>query len=362
MRLIRAVGPLCALAALALALPAGAAAQPACGDVLTTNTVLEADLPCSTDAALTIGADDVTLDLGGFTVEGSDVGVDNPGFDRVTIRNGTAYGAGFGGGGVVLTGAEDNRLLDLAVSGFESGIALVDSNDNLVRDVVSSQTMAGVRALRSDGNRIVDSNLKGGDWGLFLIESDDNDLVNSTTTSSYESIQVRNANGNRFADSHIGGEGIWITGSGNRVVRATFDQGGGGLGLPAVLLVGDANVVRDATIPGMSPGATAPAVEVRSGTGNVLRGIQTVDPYTTRPFAPDGILVGAAATDTLLVDNLVENYPGDGIQVDSASTTLRFNAANDNGDLGIEAVPGVTGKGNTASGNGNPLQCTNIAC
>jgi hypothetical protein len=49
--------------------------------------------------------------------------------------------------------------------------------------------------------------------------------------------------------------------------------------------------------------------------------------------------------------------------VDAAGTRLRGNAADDNGDLGIEAVPDVTDLGaNTASGNGNPLQCTNVFC
>jgi hypothetical protein len=39
------------------------------------------------------------------------------------------------------------------------------------------------------------------------------------------------------------------------------------------------------------------------------------------------------------------------------------NTANDNLDHGIEAVPGVVdGGGNTASGNGNPTQCLNVAC
>jgi hypothetical protein len=34
-----------------------------------------------------------------------------------------------------------------------------------------------------------------------------------------------------------------------------------------------------------------------------------------------------------------------------------------NGDLGIEAVLGVTaGGGSKAHGNGNPAECTNIAC
>ena len=39
------------------------------------------------------------------------------------------------------------------------------------------------------------------------------------------------------------------------------------------------------------------------------------------------------------------------------------NTAHDNIDLGIEAVPGVVdGGGNSASCNGNPLQCTNVFC
>jgi hypothetical protein len=39
------------------------------------------------------------------------------------------------------------------------------------------------------------------------------------------------------------------------------------------------------------------------------------------------------------------------------------NVANDNADLGIEAVPGVKdGGGNQASGNGNPAQCVGVVC
>jgi hypothetical protein len=42
---------------------------------------------------------------------------------------------------------------------------------------------------------------------------------------------------------------------------------------------------------------------------------------------------------------------------------LESTTANDNGDLGIEAVAGVNdGGGNRASGNGNPAQCTGVAC
>ncbi len=54
----------------------------------------------------------------------------------------------------------------------------------------------------------------------------------------------------------------------------------------------------------------------------------------------------------------------DGIDVASpGSTTFAHNMAVRNGDLGIEAVPGVSdGGGNVAFGNRNPLQCLNIRC
>ena len=43
--------------------------------------------------------------------------------------------------------------------------------------------------------------------------------------------------------------------------------------------------------------------------------------------------------------------------------TIARNKAIHNGDLGIEAVPGVTdGGGNKASANGNPAQCINVSC
>jgi len=31
-------------------------------------------------------------------------------------------------------------------------------------------------------------------------------------------------------------------------------------------------------------------------------------------------------------------------------------------DLGIETVPGIVANGNSAQGNGNPLQCLNVSC
>jgi hypothetical protein len=81
----------------------------------------------------------------------------------------------------------------------------------------------------------------------------------------------------------------------------------------------------------------------------------------------DGFSIATAGdgtvSDTLLKQNSAIGSGDDGFDVRSAATSLTSNTANHNYDLGIEAVPGVTdGGGNKASGNGNPLQCTNVFC
>jgi predicted transcriptional regulator len=62
-------------------------------------------------------------------------------------------------------------------------------------------------------------------------------------------------------------------------------------------------------------------------------------------------------------ENVAIGAGDDGLDVDNAATTVTRNLAVHNGDLGIEAVPGVTdGGGNKANANGNPAQCTNVSC
>jgi parallel beta-helix repeat protein len=104
---------------------------------------------------------------------------------------------------------------------------------------------------------------------------------------------------------------------------------------------------------------------IESGTDNAFRRNVVdgdVDPTFTSA-EPDGFRVEAAATGTLLQNNEVFGFADDGIDVEAPGTVIRRNNAHDNGDLGIEAVAGVVdGGGNTASGNGNPLECANVFC
>ena len=95
-------------------------------------------------------------------------------------------------------------------------------------------------------------------------------------------------------------------------------------------------------------------------TGTVIRG------NVVSKAGIDGIAVATAAdapgivTDTLVEDNIAIGVADDGIDVDSAATTLTGIPRCANRDRGVEAVAGVTDGGrNKARGNGNPAHCTN---
>jgi hypothetical protein len=95
-------------------------------------------------------------------------------------------------------------------------------------------------------------------------------------------------------------------------------------------------------------------------TGTVVRG------NVFRRAGVDGISVGTETANPVpnarIETNHVARSADDGIDVARAGTRVADNTARRNGDLGISAVLGVDGGGNHAFGNGNPAQCTNIAC
>ena len=118
------------LSILALALAGGlaigagqaSAAKVSCGDVITTNTRLRADLNCTGDG-LIIGADGITLNLRRHTITGDgdpdDVGVSNEaGHDDVTVRKGAIENFGVG---VSVEGARRNLISRMTTSGATTG-------------------------------------------------------------------------------------------------------------------------------------------------------------------------------------------------------------------------------------------------
>ena len=75
------------------------ASHVSCGDTITADTTLDSDLLDCPNIGIVIGADDITLDLNGYLVDGDDtpvvgcgfcdIGVLNEGHDGVTVRDGS---------------------------------------------------------------------------------------------------------------------------------------------------------------------------------------------------------------------------------------------------------------------------------
>jgi len=105
------------------------AAAPMYGDTVTNNVKLRADLDCSAVSApfdaLTIGADNLTINLGGYEIIG-------PNFDPNTACPATSAGGdGDGTKGIVVEGYDNINILNGAVQGFERGIRV--KNAEMIR-------------------------------------------------------------------------------------------------------------------------------------------------------------------------------------------------------------------------------------
>jgi hypothetical protein len=287
-----------------------------CGDTITHDVKLSGPMNCafvSTVDGFTIGAPGLDINLASYALTGGPlaVGFRNDGHDDVTIRNGS-------------------------MTGWATAIAIGNASRNSIRGIDGSTFSIG----GGTGNEIHHSE------GRFFIASDGLVLADSHAIAGFGSrsspaIAV-DSNGGRFVHNVIQG--------------VPFE--------PGIVVNGDGNRIVESELQGSSEGCIA----IESGQGNVVRENDVHDCPTdaagTDPVrVGDGIFVAAAANDTLLRANTSFDNGDDGIDTRSPSTRLLSNEASGNADFGIDAVPGVTDLGgNTASLNGNPLQCRNVFC
>jgi parallel beta-helix repeat protein len=277
-----------------------------CGDVLTEDTVLKNDLTDCRGDGLIIGVDGVTVDLNGHQIDGTNAagsaGIRNQGHDDVTIKDGDLAGLDIGEfkTGILLRGAEHNRVSGLRVEGSHA-IALFNSHFNVIR---------GNDALGGAFNQC--GAVRGAAIALF--NSNGNDIQ-------------RNA-------AQLSDFGIALVASQRNLLE------------------------ENQSAPSDSDGNQCFGIYVADSNRNVVRN------NVTDNNDIDGIFVLADSRNTRIVDNRAEfNGGDDGIDVNSSATTITRNTANVNGDLGIEAAPGVTdGGGNRARNNGDPRQCVNVDC
>jgi large repetitive protein len=365
-----------------------------CGQTITADTTLDSDLTKCSGPGITIGADGITLDLNGHTIDGKGKGsgVNNvAGHDGVTIKNGSIRNFMES---VAIVGANDNHLRGLSLSDNRHvGIYVQDSSAiQIEQNSVVDIRFAGIFLWRSHDVRVEGSSSSGNGAGLVAQASDHVAIeANSFQGNAGEGIALQESSESHVAGntvSHNGGAGIFLDAANSNQVSSNFaSHNGDGIGV-----IGNANTITGnqvADTSGCKKGCGY-GISLEAGAGNLIA------QNDVRRTSRDGIRIDAffpelPTVDNVVRDNLVSDAtvdglsigtegPGivsgtlserngatdsgdDGFDIRRAAATLTANTANDNFGLGIEAVPGVVdGGGNRASGNGNPLQCTNVFC
>jgi Ca2+-binding RTX toxin-like protein len=326
---------------MSVAAPASAA-MPACGSVVTTDIVLDTDLDCrgyTAGPALSIGAHGVTLDLGGHAVTGNYVGIGNDGYDFTHVKNGWVAGEMYG---LFMSGSSDSRVTSM--SGDTGGSDVIHL-EHASRVVVDGVTRAG-----TDNSHAVGVQYSSNITVTHVVNNDGIQLWRT-----YNSVVSENEIG--FSD--VGG--IVVDGDNNRIEANTVAFGSGS----NISVTG-----RNNSIIGNSVHSGWYNIEVQTGAFDTYVADNNV--WTERGEGLVGIFVSSGATGTRLVRNdasrmpgyewFGEGEPGQGIRVESASTSLAYNTATDNSGWGITAVPGVIdGGANVAYGNGLG-QCEHLDC
>jgi parallel beta-helix repeat protein len=394
------------LLVLVIATVASATGQPAygavavsCGQLITSDTTLANDLVDCPRDGLVIGRDGITVDLNGHTItgqfEGGDFcetncvygrhGIDDSGgYDRITIRNGTINQFTHG---IFLFNTHGSRVENITYLGIgtqsydRSGVFLARSKNNLIRNVAIHRAEPGILLFDSDRNTIASSassggtSMRQGDGMLVAAGSDSNWIVDTHLSGDWLALDVQGSNGNHFAridtasyvgsnlygsrntivDSQLSGgkqNAMNITGDRNRLERNQVTGEGG------LIVAGARNRLESNTVLGTAFGALV----VLSGDRNIVRG-NKVPSSSTIGTGRYPLHVQSPATRTRVLGNYVTRADRDGILIEAAGTIVGDNTANDNLNLGINAVAGVIDAGrNRASGNGNPLQCVNVFC
>jgi hypothetical protein len=351
-----------------------------CGDVITVDTKLDGDLVDCPDEGLVIGADDITLDLDGHTIDGDgispvscpvagracDVGVDNTaGHSGVTIWGGSIQQFA---AGVVVSGGDGNQLRQLTISQTTNeAIAVADTtNTVIVGNTMTDPGISAVVVLESSDAVVSRNAASGSTEEGFMIGGTGTTVRRNVVSDSGGGIDVfDDASGIRVEQNELRnvGDGVIVGVASDTVVRHNLvnSRGGGERGGFGVILDGAVRTTVDQNV--VHATADGPAIYVAHLDAPTAPRDNRVEQNHATSQHADGILVDPDATGTLVSGNVTVNSGDDGVDVDAPGTTLTGNVAAHNHDLGIEAVPGVVdGGGNHAAGNGNPAQCTNISC
>lgn len=344
-----------------------------CGDTITVDTTLDVDLADCPNNGIVIGADDITLDLNGHTIDGDgeafescgedeicDVGVLNDGHDGVTVTDGSAQEFAVG---VLVSEASGNSIVGVvSSSNLFFGIELAASARSIVRDSAGDDNPApegdGLALFGSQRIRIINNSFSRNGLGMHIEDSTSNVIKGNVFAQNEQPGILMQADRNEIRGNRCRRNGMCFLVAGNRnVVARNHAQGDifGGIAVED----GRHNVIaRNLVVRTRSTGIVLGVREFPAGGGsNVVRW------NVVEGSRDDAFLVTPEDRHSVVKHNTAREARDDGFDIQSRSARLTANRAFGNADLGIQAVDGVIdGGGNRARGNGDPRQCVNIAC
>jgi hypothetical protein len=316
------------VAALLVAQAAGpsraSASRVSCGETIMADTVLRADVTGCAGAPIVIGADGVSLDLDGHTVDGSIVA---SGHTDLQVRDGIVAGD--------VRFDRARRVSVRRVRVRHGSITCVrTAGCAILHSVVTAGGIAIFQTESGVPNRVRGNVVRGAPGaGIAADRTDTTSITGNVVRDSATGIETSHAADLRIAR--------------NLIVHSSGDGVSGSFGSTA-------SIVRNVIVSNEGDG-----VSLRIWGGQTLIAANVVSRN-----GRNGIL-GAAVAHWIVTRNLAAGNGRAGIAITGAveDVTLARNRALRNGELGIDAARGVTDAGgNSARANGTDVQCAGIAC
>lgn len=302
-----------------------AQAQVVCGSVLLTDTTLTSNLSCP-HTALMIGADNISIDLNGYTVSGvgnpGSAGIFNAGHRNITIKDGTISGFFYG---IYFSGAVDNSIHSIKVEqNAFSGIFLENaSNGNKIVECVVTNNGSdlfrgnGITINSSDGNLVMLTHAAANVTQGIFVGGGANSPASSNTRI------VSNVSENNVSN------GIGIIGGFGHFVANSLSRNNGGNGVSFSL-----NPV---------PGSVVESFVVNNEmNGNVLNGIGLTDAHRNTISGND---VRANVLNGIVLNNSDDNKITANHFEDNGSSGLAIRSGSD-----ANAVDGNYSRSNSGRG------------
>ena len=301
------------LAALVAATPSALAQTPACGTTLVGSVTFNADMVCPPGVdGLVIGADNVAIDLNGFSILGPNTGtsrgVVSTGFNGMKIVGPGAITDFFAL--VRIDGGDRHEIREIQALGFGQGIGLYNTSGSVLE-----KSRVGAIELGSDPGFRAEAN---------LIAGNDADSIHLYGCDTYKNVIVDNQlhPATQFTAVSVDGGASGTQVTGNRIARGT------------VLLVGvSGNTVSDNIIDNRTPSWIHAGVIV-TGHPSACAGWNLVDATNnlvrgnTMVGAPFGVAMTAGSRHNKIMSNKIYDQTVAGVRflVDSDYNEARSNA------------------------------------